>query len=358
MKISVYHQKLLAINVLVWLAYIGINLSALYADASRANNSVDMLKYLTGYSVSFMPWIVATPIFYYFLNRAYNHKQNTITAIVVMFVIWFPFVFFFESLSTSIIRSISNQSLWQVGLKLPNWYWIYSAMLYSAAIGICFSLIVSRKMTKSREESSKIKAENVQLALQLSELKMNALQSQLEPHFLFNALNAITSLVRIDHKQDALEAIQKLSNLLRYAVESSKKQLVLLNSELDFVNDYLALQKLRFDDKLNFSFIDVRKNLNQECPPFLLQIFIENAIRHGLEKTGEAVELSLKLSDPNNQLTIHISNSCNPSINQVETLGVGLKNIKQRLSILYQDNYDLTIEQTKQQFNVNLTFSH
>ena len=269
---------------------------------------------------------------------------------------WFPCVFSgWSQFPLRLMRPEEKRTLFEIGLNMPAWYWVYYGMLFSAAVGVCISLIFYRRSSSNRLEAQKMKEANMELELQLSELRMKSLQTQLEPHFLFNALNSISSLVRISEKKLALDAIKQVSDLLRYAVDASNHLFVRFDDELAFVRDYLALQELRFEEKLRVELIDNRTSFNQECPPFILQIFVENAIRHGLERAGETMELVVKISNHDKKLSLFIQNTHQRSMKNGDTLGIGLKNLRDRIDILYQEPIEFEQFETAQHYTVEIS---
>ena len=167
-------------------------------------------------------------------------------------------------------------------------------MVFSAVFGGYLAILYYvRDVEKKRIEALKLSHQNTQLALKLSELKMQALQAQLEPHFLFNALNSISSLVRIADKKHAIHAIRQLSDLLRFAVGASQRKLVPLDEELQFTRDYVELQQLRFGSRLVVNFNDFSTQQAALCPPYVVQTLVENAIVHNLEASSEAVTVDI-----------------------------------------------------------------
>ncbi|MCW8998598.1 MAG: histidine kinase, partial [Kangiellaceae bacterium] len=240
-------------------------------------------------------------------------------------------------------------------LSMPVWYWTYQLLLFGACFGACVAIIFYRRSNANKIEALKIGQEKTELELQFKELQMKSLQTQLEPHFLFNALNSISGLVRISEKKLALDAIKQVSDLLRYAVDASNHLFVRFDDELAFVRDYLALQELRFEDKLKVDLIDNRTSFNQECPPFILQIFVENAIRHGLERAGETMELSVKISNNDSKLSLFIQNTHQRSKKNGDTLGIGLKNLRDRIDILYQQPIEFEQFETAQHYTVEIS---
>ena len=342
MRFVTFNSRALVANFVIWSVFIVISLSASFIDSSRAGIQVNVSTRISGYLISFGPWMLITPLFYWFLKKQHQSKQlSPFVSALILLIAWAPFVLFFETLSYTIMRSITDKTLFSVFVTLPIFYWVYNLVLYGVVLGACLSLLFYRRSNVNKMEAMKAHQTNVELELQLSELRIKSLLSQLEPHFLFNSLNAIASLVRITDKKQALTAIKQLSDLLRYATEASSQKFVAFDNELDFVRDYLSLQSLRFDNKLTIALDDKRIAKNQECPPFLLQTFVENAVKHGLERSGEAMALNILITDSNNRLNIRVENTQHPAEQESTGLGIGLNNLRARLKILYQETIDI-----------------
>lgn len=355
MKTSNFNTRALAANFIIWIAFISFSLYASIIDSSRAGREVDVVVRTTGYLISFVPWMLLTPVFYLFIQRQQRKKNFSIVkTLLILLAIWAPIAMFFETNSVIVLRKITDQSMFSVFLNLPVFYWVYHLLLFGVTFGACFSLLYYQRSNANKMESIAARQANTELKLQLSELQMKSLQTQLEPHFLFNSLNAITSLVRGSDKKHALIAIKQLSNLLRYTVEASNQRFVSFSNELQFVKDYLALQTLRFEDKLITQLNDQRSSNNQECPPFLLQIFVENAIKHGLEQAGGTMNLTINISDKNDQLSLFIQNTHDKEQMNQRGLGIGLDNLKSRLKILYSDAFKFRAFETTQYYTVEL----
>ena len=374
MRISTFGKRALLANFLIWGVFIIISLSASLVDTSRAGINFPLENRFWGYLVGFLPWVLVTPAFYWFLQYHQQKKHISITtASFVLLILWSPFVVVIETSSYMLSRGIDDSSMYQVFISLPLFYWVYSLILFSVVLAACLSVLFYRRSNVNKMEALKANQANAELQLQLSEIRIKSLLSQLEPHFLFNSLNSIASLIRQTDQKQALTAVKRLSDLLRYAIEASTQKFVSFASELNFVNDYLALQKLRFDEKLLVKLSDKRQNLNQECPPFLLQIFVENAIKHGLEKFGEAMSLNISIEDKNGQLLVIVQNTHQDTTNKqsstikqkdpdhskdlrpVQSLGIGLSNLRSRLDILYPKDYRLTNTKTDHYYIVELS---
>ncbi|WP_444996237.1 sensor histidine kinase [Aliikangiella sp. IMCC44359] len=365
MKLNNFNTKALIANFVVWALFVTISLSASFIDANRAGIEVDVPIRIIGYLISFIPWMLITPVFYWFLQKQQEQKKLSILATsLILLVSWAPVVVILETASYSIMRKTELFPLIDSIIALPIVIWVYCFLLYAVILGACLALLYYRRSNANRLEALKAKQTNVELELQLSELRIQSLLSQLEPHFLFNALNSIASLVRTLDKKRALTAIRRLSDLLRYAIEASNQKYVNFEDELNFVQDYLSLQSLRFEEKLSIKLLDKRSVQNQICPPFLLQTFVENAIKHGLEAEGSAMNLLIEITD-NQSLheqtnhykdTLHllVKNSHLQTIKKSKGLGIGLTNLKARLDILYQENVTLETSNTSDFYQVKL----
>jgi hypothetical protein len=178
--------------------------------------------------------------------------------------------------------------------------------------------------------------DNLKLSLELEQQRLLALRGQLEPHFLFNALNAISALVRADDKRVALGGIGHLSELLRYALQAGERDYVALADECRFVDDYLALQKLRYGERLQLAIeADPQALAAGQVPPLLLQPLIENAMRHDLDCHDGPSDIRLALRAAGTRLSIHVSNPVAAARSANPGLGIGLRQTRARLQLSY-----------------------
>jgi two-component system, LytTR family, sensor histidine kinase AlgZ len=174
------------------------------------------------------------------------------------------------------------------------------------------------------------------LRLALEEQRMLALRAQFEPHFLFNALNAISALVREGDRTLALGGIGRLSDLLRYALSASVRNTVTVAAELQFVRDYLDLQRLRYGDRLQVRIDgDDRLLHDVDCPPLLLQPLIENALRHDLDCRDGPSDIRLSFAPGFDALTIRVTNPVSVHASPNPGAGLGLANTRERLRLMH-----------------------
>ena len=182
----------------------------------------------------------------------------------------------------------------------------------------------------------------------VKDYELKTLKSQLNPHFMFNAMNSIRALIEED-PDSAKVAITKLSNILRYSLQMERMERVPLEDEIETVKNYLDLERIRFEDRLRYNLDIDRSTQKIEIPPMMIQTLIENGIKHGVAKRTEGGEIQLKstlLSNSNgSKLRIEIRNSGRFSEEQLKNShGFGVSNTKHRLNLLFGDDAHFTIK--------------
>ncbi len=188
----------------------------------------------------------------------------------------------------------------------------------------------------------KAEIENLKWEASINEIELNKLKSQLNPHFIFNAMNSIRALVD-ENPAKSKDAITQLSNILRNTLQMGKNKVISFEEEMRVVTDYLALESIRYEERLKTNVQIDPLSLHFSVPPLMLQTLVENAIKHGISKltNGGLVEIITKVKD--NVLFITIRNSGQLKENTEEDTGFGLKNTLQRLQLLYSDSAVLKI---------------
>ncbi|MCD2515800.1 histidine kinase [Massilia sp. G4R7] len=211
--------------------------------------------------------------------------------------------------------------------------WFSTTGTFAAVLAFFYS-----RRAKERELAwQRSQTDMLNLRLALEEQRMLALRAQLEPHFLFNALNAISALVRSGDKPLALNGVQLLSDLLRYVLSASARNTATLAEELRFVQDYLALQRLRYGERLQVH-VDGADRLDRiACPPLLLQPLVENALRHDLECCEEASDIRLSFVREHGAMLVRVSNPARRGVKANPGAGLGLSNTQDRLRLMHAE---------------------
>jgi sensor histidine kinase YesM len=181
---------------------------------------------------------------------------------------------------------------------------------------------------------------SLELQKQLSEAQLQALQMQLEPHFLFNTLNAITTLVELGRQQEAVEMLGHLNAILKSTLKRTTPEKVPLSQELEVVENYLAIEQIRFADRLRIEIKVDPGALDSMVPCFLLQPIVENAIRHGIAQCESDGLVEASARRDGNLLRLEVRDSGSGLTGQPKPgNGIGLKNTRERLAHFYEDGY-------------------
>ena len=184
---------------------------------------------------------------------------------------------------------------------------------------------------------TKLRHAEQQLRIEKQEAELNYLRSQTNPHFLFNTLNNIYSLAR-DKSDLAPESILRLSKILRYMLYEAGGEYIAIEQELKIITDYIALEKLRYDESLRINFNYDVEDMKQALPPLLLIPLVENAFKHGVSETRNQPFVDIHLSVNNRQLVFVVKNSTEsfPREEGVKE-NIGLANLRRQLELLYTD---------------------
>lgn len=192
------------------------------------------------------------------------------------------------------------------------------------------------------ENYKKAEIENLKWEASINEIELNKLKSQLNPHFMFNAMNSIRALVD-ENPVKSKEAITQLSNILRNTLQMGKNKVIPFEEELNLVSDYLALESIRYEERLKFTIQTDPQSKSFNVPPLMIQTLIENGIKHGISKLTKGGAISLLTEVKDDKLRVTISNSGQLKEEMKSESGFGIKNTLQRLQLLYGKNAALKI---------------
>lgn len=280
------------------------------------------------YIINLLAWIIlnilTTTCFRYIINQNKIYERPLKKRI--LFIITSSFI---GSLITSIITifitySFTNEidsflnNLINISLTVFILY-LFWQILYFA-----FKLL---------ENYQEEKLLTTKLQLEKTSFELQTLRQQLNPHFLFNSLNSIRALI-IEDSEKARTSVTQLSNLLRTTLVSGKKNLVSIDEEIILVKNYLEIEKIRFDEKLQYN-INYKKS-SIKIPTFIIQLLVENAIKHGVSKTSEAGYINITIEESFKFITIMVENN-GKWINTKSSTKIGLESIEKRLQLIYKD---------------------
>lgn len=198
----------------------------------------------------------------------------------------------------------------------------------------------------------KIKKESEYKAL-IREAELQALKSQINPHFLFNSLNSISSLT-VSNPEKAQEMVINLSNFMRYSLMHNEKEMVPFSKELENIKLYLSIEKVRFGKKLNAEFEIDAHCLDAEIPNMILQPLFENAIKYGVYETTDQVTIKTTCNCEGNLLKVTLVNDYDSTTIKRRGEGIGLRNIRKRMEIIYNSPDLMKVTDNKTSFEVQL----
>jgi two-component system, LytTR family, sensor kinase len=289
---------------------------------------------------AWLPWAVATPVI-----RNLGRKYPPIK--------WKPFSGWLVHLSACAAVGLVASG-WLAGLEvlLNPWatspppgpffaHWrntfvgglVSDLVLYAAILAISYVIDSKQRLAHQQTETAR-------LSEALYKAQLHALRRQLEPHFLFNALNSISGLVRESKNEAAVSMIAGLSDFLRRCFEESDRQEVPLSQEMEFVQKYLDIQKVRFADRLNLDLQVPDELLSAQLPTLILQPLAENAVKHGIAKRAHGGTIRISACRTGSMLNLTVYND-GPKHRQGPTSGIGISNVRSRLERLYGDKFEL-----------------
>ena len=229
------------------------------------------------------------------------------------------------------LNVVLSQGKWDMVAMMGLWWGMFLATGFWTVLYVRFS------------EQRRHEVLEAQLQSSLREAKLQALESQLNPHFLFNSLNSIRALVEMDPVR-AQDMLTRLANVLRNSLLQDVKHTVPLGQELQIVSDYLALETVRFGDRLQAVVRVDEAAANCLIPPMVLQTLVENAVKYGVGQARGAGELRIDATVQDELLQLKVENSGSLRESTPEAIRLGLNNIRERLSLLYRDRAKLQLD--------------
>jgi two-component system LytT family sensor kinase len=268
---------------------------------------------------------------------------NNVVGGIITVCFWVGFSYFLlvsiYSKDQLFIDFMRNSIPWRAGIGL----------LYYEVLILVYYLIIYYKNNKENL------LKEAELKALVKESELNSLKSQINPHFLFNSLNSISSLTMIEPGK-AQEMIIKLSEFLRYTTSNKEEKLTTLEEEISNINRYLDIEKIRFGKRMC-----MKQEIEQSClklklPGLILQPLLENAVKYGVYESTEESTIELVCSCNTTALSVVVRNAWDPDFQFNKGEGIGLKNIKSRLRILYNRDDLFFIRKDHRTFEVNIIF--
>ncbi|WP_051275598.1 sensor histidine kinase [Aestuariibacter salexigens] len=320
-----------ATNILFWLAALTVVSYMQSRVASEVGSEYQWSRLWTMMSPWFLNYIWISGVV--FALSAYHFRQRIKTSVqilnhVVAMVLLLLAYWIVSLLMQYVIRGTPIGEYPAHLVQVIRGTSIIDLLMYMGIVAMSLAVSYYHKSVDERIQLRRLQSE-------LVHEQLKSLRSQLNPHFLFNALNTIASLVRLKREKEAVTALSELSLMLRKTLESKNAEDIKLKDEISFINSYLALQKMRFADKLNTRISIDEDCLDVEIPNMLLHPLVENAVQHGSQLESNMNRLDLEVTRHFDELRIKLTNQV--AVNdQHEGYGIGLNNTRERLARLYR----------------------
>ncbi|AWL12063.1 Histidine kinase [Saliniradius amylolyticus] len=291
---------------------------------------VIMLNVYTG-------WLITIPLRYVYRRvwrlEPWRMVLVALLAAYIAAVIW------------AVLRNINYWEIYKHGYRPDEWVYYFSNIVHSFTVILCWSgLYFGIKYYRLLQQEKQNALKATTMAHQ-AHLKM--LRYQLNPHFLFNTLNAISTLVLVGETKTANGMVSRLSDFLRYSLDKDPIKKVPLDQEIQALDLYLAIEKVRFEDRLTVQWDIADKTRQALVPSLILQPLIENAIKYAIAKTEQGGMISISSKQFGQDLLIEVADNGPGADIQNGMLrrnhGVGLPNIRERLQSLYDNNFSFTV---------------
>ncbi len=339
--------KVILVVVFFWLTIGTIYMLSLHMDA---------MKYQTGFVISkamiaaiitvYITWSLTTFVLYKFLKEPVVNGQIGRGALIFIFgmIVAIPVVTILDYAAYSVFQ---GNELPDIQMVLDNTRFVYTffnVIIYMVVFFVCAGFIYQQYSQKIKLESAELLHQHAQAQLNMVDMKMQALQSQLSPHFLFNCLSSISALTRTAEKNQVIKAIARLGDLLRFSVSASKSLYISVLEEIEFTEHYVVLQQLRFGDRISYQISCDDALKSKQCPPFILHTLVENAFTHAVVDPAFLLSIEVVIEDIDDHLNITVSNTLAEDIkNQPGHRGLGLAidNLQTRLELLYQGDFSI-----------------
>lgn len=321
-------------HILFWSCYFLFYMNMEYMWVKDALPDRTLLQLLPDMFLSVGGIIVPEIIFaYYILYVAYEWFLNTprlrLLNLILTVLVFLGCVVLLKLFAFYIINNwtyqkrLTRAETWNIAIFLRAF------VFFGFSSGLALSLKLFRKRTRLAKREKMLVQERLSVELK-------SLRNQLNPHFLFNTLNNIYSLTR--KKSDmAPDAVLKLSNLLDFMLYKSETDTITLASEIQFLEDFIALEKIRYNERLSLSFKKNIEDPSAQIPPLLLLPLIENAFKHGASESQNEISITLEIIQKGNEVIFWIENNYDPLQNQSSN-GIGLQNVSRRLKLLYKNH--------------------
>jgi two-component system, LytTR family, sensor kinase len=312
---------------------LGFSIRIALTEGILGSTLFGLLGLIIWYPTTYIPVRKETPVYSVLAHMA---------AGVIIIVLWL-------SVTVGVLRALfSEDAAYVEYLSASVFMRAFTGVMVYLVLVLIYYLVSYARSLKDRARAEQ------KLRTLVRESELNMLKSQINPHFLFNSLNSISSLI-MTNPEEAREMVVRLSDLLRYSLKHRESEFVSLSEELIRMKDYLSIEKIRFGDKLHYQLNAGRDCKQIRVPTMILQPLIENAIKHGVYESLEPVSIEFNCSIANGFLKMELKNDYDPDQPSQRGTGVGLQNVSDRIRLAYEGKGAVSIGSSNGIFVVTLS---
>ena len=319
---------------LLYLYVFNFSIPVVVTDALFSSLLFGFMGLLAWYPTRYIPFHRQSPV--------YSISAHVVAGVVVMGS-W-------VLLSIGVLNAIFSTQVEYIEFlnQTIAWRAMLGGLIYLVLVLIYYLVSNNQKLQERSQQEERLKG-------MVRDAELNMLKSQINPHFLFNSLNSISSLT-MSNPEEAREMIIRLSDFLRYSLKHRENEYVPLGEELGRMKDYLAIEKVRFGEKLLYEF-DVDKACEEfPVPTMIFQPLFENAIRHSVYESVDPVSIKFSCVPDEGHMKAVISNDFDPAIPTRKGTGVGLQNVRQRIALAYKEKGTVQWSGNDGVFSVTILF--
>jgi sensor histidine kinase YesM len=294
---------------------------------------------------SYFSWAFLTTFVYALIEKNLPSRDNWrwLLGFVLTMGAWLGIISIIVQFLNSVLWGFAPEPVWEMLSNTTPFLYLFNALKFAMTYGACTGIVYYRRLQDAKLELLKLERLTAEVMEKKSRFELQALQAQLSPHFLFNALNSVSAMARNNDSSGIVKAVSHLADLLRYAVEATNQTVVNLDEELKFTANYIALQKMRFGDGFRYD-IDVQLNDSfSNCPPFCIQTLVENVFSHNELSTAQPLLIRVRIFQVEGCLSIEVENTVAAPVEKSGP-GVGLRNLAERLHLLYGESAHLSAQ--------------
>ena len=297
------------------------------------------------YVVNFLQHLLFTGLLWYCLNRLYHLRGWKIIGInILLFAVHY---FFWIAILYTIFQAGLNWLTWPESPKRSIYWFVYGSWIDIAKY---FAKLSAFYVLKFYVEFRKAEQQRIRLAIINKDMQLNLLKQQLSPHFYFNTLNNLYGLA-ISNNGKLPVALHQLSNIMQYVIVDCNQPKVLLSQEINFLQSYIALEKLRYEQDIIIEMKVTGEAANKTIIPLLLIQFVENAFKHGMKEKSERNWMKVNLLIDKEELLFNVQNSYYAAST---IAGIGINSVKHILNLQYEGKYDIQMIHEDHRFSVTL----